>query len=89
MLPRSSFRKLLVDWYAWHVDLAWLEETSSIESLAQHPAFTAEITSRLAMRLRSNRQSPLLGNPESYFELSAIPYYVEAQAKDDDSVVSG
>lgn len=73
MPQHSPSRKLLVDWYAWHVDLAWFAESSTIESLIQNPEFAAEVTCRLALRLKSNPASPLLGNPETYFELPARP----------------
>ncbi|KIW22067.1 uncharacterized protein PV07_12530 [Cladophialophora immunda] len=66
MPPHFPFRKLLVDWYGWHIDLAWLEEPSTMESLAQHPEFTAELASRLAKRVTSNMESPLLETPEPY-----------------------
>jgi hypothetical protein len=69
MPEHSPFRKLLVDWYAWHVDLAWYGKSLGKEALEMVPAFTVELTSRLAERIRTNKRSPFIGRElKLYFE---------------------
>ena len=65
---QSSFRKIMVDWYAWHIDLSWFEKFSTKEALMNYPEFTAEVISRLAKSLRLDAGSLLLGKPETYYE---------------------
>jgi hypothetical protein len=53
---------------AWHVDLAWYGKSLGKEALEMVPAFTVELTSRLAERIRTNKRSPFRGKEELYFE---------------------
>jgi hypothetical protein len=68
MPEHSPFRKLLVDWYAWHADLAWYGTSLGKRALEMVPIFTVELTSRLAERIRTNQISPFKGKEELYFE---------------------
>jgi hypothetical protein len=68
MPEHSPFRRLLVDWYAWHVDLAWYGTSSGKIALGMVPIFTVELTSRLAERIRTGRRSPFIGKEDLYFE---------------------
>lgn len=68
MPEHSPFRKLLVDWYTWHVDLAWYGKSLGKEALEMVPAFTVELTSRLAERIRTNKGSLFRDKEELYFE---------------------
>jgi hypothetical protein len=64
----SPFRKLLVDWYTWHVDFAWYGKSLGKKALEMVPAFTVELASRLAERIRTGQISPFKGKVESYFK---------------------
>ena len=73
-LPQKSpMRRMLVDWYAWHVSCRWFEEEDNQEWLRHLPGFAADLT--VALRKRSNNptaQSPLRLGVAGYYEKKDI-----------------
>lgn len=67
-LNSSLLRKLMVDWYAWDVDLVWYGKDGIAQNLSKCPEFAAGLTIALAMRLVDlSRPSPL-DEPKTYHE---------------------
>ncbi len=68
-MEKSSFRKLMVAWYAWHIDFEWYSKEGTKDVLAENPEFTADLAMILAKRLVNPHQlSPLVGEAHNYYE---------------------
>lgn len=65
----SAFRKLLVDWYTWHIDFKWYNDLGSLDVLLDVPDFAAEVARALGGRLADPQQRSLfLGKSSNLYE---------------------
>jgi hypothetical protein len=68
-IDKSPLRKLMVDWYAWHIDFDWYNGEDTKDVLCENPEFTADLAVTLAKRFVDPRQrSPLAGEAQIYYE---------------------
>ncbi len=66
---KSSFRKLLVGWAAWHIDFGWFSKESTPECLLEVPEYAADLAIALGKRLhRPALQSPFTKGRSFYYE---------------------
>ena len=65
----SSLRKLIVGWYAWHINFTWYTSSSAPECFEDTPTFAADLAIALSQRVHdSNVRSPFCSEPSSYYE---------------------
>ena len=65
----SSLRKLLVGWYAWHINFDWYTTSGAQASLGKSPMFAADLAIAMSQRvLDPNLKSPFSSEPSSYYE---------------------
>lgn len=67
----SPIRRLMVDWYAFHVDLKSLQTPKASTLFETVPQLARELIPRMAERIMYPSIKPLHGNPETYFEQSS------------------
>ena len=67
---RSSFRKLMVAWYAWLIDCEWYDHDSTCTALASvHRDFSIDLAMALGTRVKFPRQkSAFILEKSVYFE---------------------
>lgn len=49
---QSFYRKLLVAWYSWHIDLEWYDNKGIRENLAKVPEFAVDLAIAFGTRLK-------------------------------------
>ncbi len=66
----SSFRKLMVAWCTYHIDLAWYDKESTGDSLAEvSQDFAIDLAMALGARLKyPDRKSPFTQSSSAYHE---------------------
>lgn len=69
-LPQSSpMRRMLVDWYTWHVTCRWFEYEENQKWLPRVPEFAADLAVALSKKSRSSTgESPLELGVANYYE---------------------
>ncbi len=65
---RSAFRKLLVDWYTWHIDMNWYSAPGTLEYLSDLPELAIELAIALSQRVNNSRQSLFSGKSSAVYE---------------------
>ena len=68
---QSSFRKLIVAWYAWNIDFKWYKDDNTRGTLLKLPEFTADLAIALALKDAYNARNPLEGLSSKYHEKPA------------------
>jgi hypothetical protein len=68
-MRNSPLRRLMVDWWAWHVKLEWYGTTGVRDTISKCPEFAVDLAIAFAARLANPvTTSPLDGMAESYYE---------------------
>ena len=66
----SSLRKLIVAWYAWHINRNWYTTSGALACLENTPTFAADLAIALSQRVHDpNLKNPFLcSESSSYYE---------------------
>ena len=68
---KSSFRKLIVAWYAWNIDFKWYKDDNTRDIILKLPEFTADLAIALALRAGYDASNPLEDISSNYHEKPA------------------
>lgn len=65
----SSLRKVIVGWYAWHINFDWYTRSSTPAILEDIPKFVADLATAMSQRVQHpSLNSPFCSDPCSYYE---------------------
>ena len=66
-MENSAFRRLIVAWYVWHIDMKWYNYDTTAAEIAQVPSFAAALAICLAKRI-GGRSSPFDDRVELHYD---------------------
>ncbi len=65
----SFLRKLIVGWYAWHIEYDWFTFSGTPAVLENTPMFAADLAIAMSQRVQNpSLKSPFCSEPSSYYE---------------------